>query len=116
MTSCMTPLYGCNTASLNGCTTASSRALVTVWCSHLQARMIKGEEEYRSGLAKLKSARVEMQRLSASLAKGERSASGEGQGDEGRTQGQPQPRRMRVMASCRSVSQGHWHHLRGVNR
>ena len=39
--------------------------------------MAKGEEEYRSGLAKLKSARIEMQRLSASLAKGERSASGE---------------------------------------
>ena len=49
----------------------------TTLAEQLQARMAKGEEEYRSGLAKLKSARVEMQRLSASMAKGERSAAGE---------------------------------------
>jgi len=50
----------------------------TTLAEQLQARMAKGEEEYRSGLEKLRSARVEMQRLSASMARGERSAAGGG--------------------------------------
>lgn len=40
----------------------------------LRDRMAKAEEEYRSGMNKLRATRVEMQRLSASLSRGERSS------------------------------------------
>ena len=41
----------------------------------LRERMVKAEEEYKAGMTKLRSTRVEMQRLSASLSRGESSSS-----------------------------------------